>query len=164
MKKALKIDEHKLDKYFAYYHEGAQLKPDEMEMLQRYRKAWSLISMGRTYEMVLATLCREYSIQERQARYILQESAFIFGQVQNLDKQAKKVASANYFRLLSNIARANGDVDSAIKAWEKADELEGLHDAEPIGLNPDDFLRAAKIVFTGDVNVLINQQKRADDE
>ncbi|MGA0558291.1 hypothetical protein ACO2Q8_16650 [Larkinella sp. VNQ87] len=164
MKKALKIDEHKLDKFLAYYYENAALSDDDLKMLEKYRKAWSFLSLGRTYDMALAMLMKDYKIQERQARYIISEASYLFGHVQTIDKQAKKMASANYFRLLSNIARSNGDIEAASRAWERADKLEGLHDEDKIGLNPDDFLRAAKFIFTDNVNVLIQQQKRADDE
>ncbi|WP_133299815.1 hypothetical protein [Larkinella punicea] len=164
MKKSLKIDEHKLDKFLAYYHENTALSKDDQLMLEKYRKAWSFLSLGRTYEMALAMLMKDYQIQERQARYIIAEAAMIFGHVQTIDKQAKKMASANYYRLLSNIARASGDIEAASRAWERADKLEGLHEDDKIGLNPDDFLRAAKFVFTDNINVLIQQQKRADDE
>ncbi|RAJ92219.1 hypothetical protein LX87_05187 [Larkinella arboricola] len=164
MKKALKIDENKLDKYLAYYHENAKLSADDQLMLEKYRKAWSFLSLGHTYDMTLAMLMKDYKIQERQARYIIAEASYLYGSIQTIDKQAKKMASANYFRLLSNIARANGDIEAASRAWERADKLEGLHEADQVGLNPDDFLRAAKFVFTDNINVLINQQKRADDE
>lgn len=165
MKRALKLDENKMDKYLDHFHSGTKLSDEELAMLEKYRKAWSSLSLGRTYDMVLSMLMKDYRLQERQARYIISEACYIYGQAQDIDKSAKKIASANYYRLLSNLARANGDIEAAARAWERADKLEGLYDVEAAGLNPDDFLRAAKFVFTDNINVLIQQQqKRADDE
>ncbi|GAB3256063.1 hypothetical protein GCM10027347_17640 [Larkinella harenae] len=167
MKRVLKIDETKIDKYLAYYHENAPLSPEEHQMLDKYRKAWHNLSLGRTYDMTLGMLMKDYSIQERQARYIIAESAYIFGNIQHLDKQAKKMASANYYRLLSNMARVQGDFEAASRAWERADKLEGLYEEEKTGLKPEDFLKAARFVFSSDVKVLEAAQKereRADDE
>ncbi|MDQ1088998.1 hypothetical protein [Siphonobacter sp. SORGH_AS_1065] len=166
VKKALKIDEGKLDKYLSYYYENKELDDAGKEMLAKYRMAFSLMSLGRTDQMVINALMKDYDIQERQARYIISEASFIYGRVQVADRQGKKIASANYYRLLANLAQQNGDIDAATKAWEKADRLEGLLDAETLGRDPDDFLKAAKIVFTNNVNVLIQgQQKRmAEDE
>ncbi|MDR6195180.1 hypothetical protein [Siphonobacter sp. SORGH_AS_0500] len=164
-KKALKIDENKLDKYLSYYFENTKLSDAEMEMLAKYRMAFSLMSLGRTDQMVISTLMKDYDILERQARYIISEASWLYGRVQNADRQGKKVASANYYRLLSNLAQQAGDTEAAIKAWEKADRMEGLLDPEHIGLNPEDFERAAKFVFINNVNVLNQQAKRmAEDE
>lgn len=164
LKRSLKVDENKLDKYLAYYYENQPLDPEGEEMLEKYRKAWTLMSLGRTDQMVISHLMKEYKIQERQARYIIAESTTLYGAVQTADKQGKKIASANYYRLLSNLAMQQGDYESAARAWERADRLEGLHDNETAGWDPSDFERAAKIVFINNVNVLKQSKRMAEDE
>ncbi|PMD97681.1 hypothetical protein BWI97_08715 [Siphonobacter sp. BAB-5405] len=164
MQKALKVDENKLDKYLAYYYENAALDRESMEMLEKYRKAWSLMSLGRPDNMVISTLMKDYGILERQARYIVSESLYIYGRVKTADKQGKKIASAEYFRLLSNLARQQGDIDAATKAWEKADRLDGLHDEEKVGWDSDAFTRPVKIVYQQNINILKESNRMAEDE
>lgn len=165
LKQKLKLDEHKMDKFLSYYHNGTPLEPDELEMLEKYRKAWAWLSMGRTFEATISMVMKEYSIQERQARYIISETVFLHGQVSSLDKAGRKVASANYYRLLAQLAMMKEDYDAAGKLTEKADRLEGLLDADAIGHDPEDFMKPGKFVFINNVNILKqNIKQQLDDD
>ncbi|QHV97954.1 hypothetical protein [Spirosoma endbachense] len=166
MKNKLQIDPDKMDKYLEHYHNGTPLDGEGVMMLERYRKAWSWLSMGRPYESIISMLMKEYGLQERQARYIISESVFLHGNVNHLDKAGKKVASANFFRMVANLALMERDYDAATKAWEKADKLEGLNEEEEAGWDPDAFSKPSKIVFINNVNVLQQHLKKQmeDDE
>lgn len=166
VKNQLQIDPDKLDKYLEYYRTGKELDPEGMAMIEKYRKAWSWLSMGRPYDAILSMLMREYRLQERQCRYILAEAVVIHGHISPLDKAGKKVASANFYRMVANLALMNQEYDAASKAMEKADKLEGLYDEEAQGWDPDAFSKPGKFVFINNVNVLQQNLKQgmADDE
>ncbi|RAJ94212.1 hypothetical protein LX87_04097 [Larkinella arboricola] len=166
LKQKLQLDEHKMDKFLSYYHNGTPLNDEEAAMLEKYRKAWSWLSMGRTFEATISLVMKEYNIQERQARYIISEAVFLHGQTSRLDKAGKKVASANFYRLLAQLAMMKEDYDAAGKLTEKADKLEGLMDDETVGMNPDDFMKPGKFVFINNVNILKQnlKQQMEDDE
>lgn len=164
LKNKLQLDQDKMDKYLDHYHNGTPLDEEGMAMLERYRKAWSWLSMGRPYEAILAMLMKDYSLQERQARYIVSEAVFLHGNVGHLDKAGKKVASANFFRLVANLAMMERDYDAATRAWEKADKLEGLHEEEDAGWDPDAFTKPGKFIFINNVNILKQQAKKEMDD
>lgn len=164
LKNKLQIDPDKMDKYLDHYHNGTPLDADGITMLERYRKAWSWLSMGRQYDTIISMLMKEYGLQERQARYIISESVFLHGNVNHLDKAGKKVASANFYRLLANLAMMKEDFDAAGRLAEKADKMEGLMDEEEAGWDPDAFVKPGKFVFINNVNILKQQMKKEMDD
>lgn len=165
-RRLLKIDASKLDPYLQYYAGDLQLtdmSDTQVTMLERYRKAWALVCLGRTQQMILGQLMRDYQLEERQARYILEESKMIHGQLDQVDKDGRKMASIAYYDLLANLAHQAQDYEGAAKIREKADTLAGLHDPDEVGWNPDDFKKATKIVFINNVNVLKQSQMELDE-
>jgi hypothetical protein len=166
LKRGLHIDPNKLDKYLDYYATGNPLDEEGMMMLERYRKAWSWLSMGRTYDVTLAMMMKDYTLADRQARYIIAEAVAIHGQIAGLDKDGKRAASVAFFRLLANMAMMDQDYDTAGRLTEKADKLEGLHDDAEAGWDPDAFSKPGKFVFINNVNVLQQHLKKQfeDDE
>ena len=164
LKNKLQVEPDKLDKYMDHYLNGTPLDEDGVVMLERYRKAWSWLSMGRPYETILSMLMKEYKLQERQCRYIMAESVFLHGNVSQLDKAGKKVASAAFYRLIANMAMLGQEFDAATRAWEKADKLEGLMDEEDAGWDPEAFTKPSKFVFINNVNVLQQQLKKQMDD
>ncbi|SFD47125.1 hypothetical protein [Spirosoma endophyticum] len=167
LKKSLQIEPDKLDKFLDYYHSGKPLADTDMVMLERYRKAWSWYSLGRPFDSILAMLMKEYGLQERQCRYIIAEAVAIHGNINQVDRDGKKVASANFFRMVANMALMNGEWDAATRAWDKADHMDGLHEEETGGgWDPDAFSKPGKFVFINNVNVLQQHLKNQmeDDE
>jgi hypothetical protein len=166
LKQKLQLDENKMDKFLSYYHNGTALDADDTAMLEKYRKAWSWLSMGRTLDVVISMLMKEYPVQERQARYIISEAVYLHGQTNHLDKAGKKAASSNFYRLLAQMAMMNGEYEAAGKLTEKADKLDGLLDEETVGHDPEDFMKASKFVFINNVNILKQSLKQQieDDE
>lgn len=170
----MKIDESKLEKYLRYYNDEILLYPDpakphlehftdtEREMLQRYRRVFSMFDIGRTDEWIRSVLEKEYGIEWRQARNIVQSAYYIYGVLGVPDREGRKRASINFYRTLANLAFKDKDYDTAAKLNEKADKLEGLFDAESAGLDPADFKNAPTVVFTSNVNVLQQQLKSLD--
>lgn len=166
LKRVLKIDEDRLDIYLKYYGrevEWEQLTPTQQEMLERYREAWALYCMGRTEEMVRSQLMRKHDLQERQARYIFEESKFIHGRLDQVDKDGRRAASIAFYDLMSNLAMKDKQYETAVTARDKADKLAKLHETDETGLNPDDFIKAAKFIFVNNVNVLKQQQQELDE-
>jgi len=166
LKRVLRIDEDTLDVYLRYYAqeiEYEQLTETQCEMLERYRKAWALYCMGRTDEMVRSQLMRDYGIQERQARYIFEESKFIHGKLDQVDKDGRRAASMAFYDLMANMAMKEKQYETAVIARDKADKLAKLHESDDLGFNPDDFMKAAKFVFVNNINVLKKQQMDLDE-
>lgn len=164
-KRILKIDEDKLDwalQYYAGDKDFEHLTPTQQDMLEKYKKAWGMLSMGRTAEMVRQTLMKDYEIQDRQARYIIEEARILYGQVDQVDLDGRKQASIAFYDLLSNIAFKDKDVKEARECRKEADTIAGVYKSEQIGLNPEDFLKASKIVFVNNINVFKKQQDAID--
>lgn len=164
-KRLLKVDETKLDVYLQYYAnelELEQMTAVQIEMLERYRKAWALVCLGRTQVMILGQLMKDYQIEERQARYILEESKMIHGQLDKVDKDGRRMASIAYYDLLANLAHQDKDYEAAANIREKADKLAKLHETEEQGWNPDDFKKPAKFIFVNNVNILKQSQSELD--
>lgn len=164
LKNKLQIEEDRMDKYLSFYYENKELDPEDMAMLDRYRKAWSWLSMGRPFDVVLAMLTKEYAIQDRQARNIISEAVYLHGHTSQLDKAGKKVASANFYRMVANLAVFEKQFEAASRAWEKADKLEGLMDEEEVGLDPEDFMKPGKFIFINNVNILKQANKDVEDD
>jgi hypothetical protein len=173
-KKLLKVDETKLEKYLRFYNNEILLEPSvefphkealtptERMMLERYRRVFGMFDIGRTDEWIRSTLQKEYDIEWRQSRNIVNEAYVIYGIVGEADRVGKKRASINFQRTLANLAFKDKNYEAAGKLWEKADKLEGLLDAEAMGLDPDDFKHPSTFIFTDNVNILNQRQKQLD--
>lgn len=156
MKRLGKAD--KLDKYRQYIFEGVALNPDQVDMLARYRKAWSLASMGFSKGQVLSALEREYELSIPQLYAIIRESTELYGSVEETDKKGRRLISIERYELLANLARKDGNYVAAIRAQENADRLQGLFEPEKGFLDPKAFLVPIDMVFTTDVAVLKEQE------
>ena len=164
-KRILKIDDNKLDWAFRFYAneiEFEALLPVQQDMLEKYRKAWGMLNMGRTMDMVRSVLMKDYAIQDRQARYIVEEAQILFGPIDEVDAVGRRASSISFYDLLSNIAFKEKDITEARMCRHTADELAGLHTEKGLGLNPEDFLKPAKFIFVNNVNVFKKQQDVID--
>jgi hypothetical protein len=160
MKKLGKGD--KLDKYRSHLVDGLDLKPDELEMLAKYRKAHGLLCLGFGRNQVLATLEKEYELSQPQLYAIVRESVQLYGSIEEVDKKGQRVISHENYKLLANLARKNGDIGAAIRAQENADKLLGLFEAEKTALDPKAFLIPVTMDFSTDPNVLREQEATED--
>ena len=156
MKKLGKPD--KLDKYRGHLVDGADLKPDELEMLAKYRKAHSLLCLGFGRNQVIATLEKEYELSQPQLYAIVRESITLYGSIEEVDKKGQRTISHENYKLLANLARKNGDIGAAIRAQENADKLLGLFEPEKTLLDPRAFLIPVPMDFTTDPAALREQE------
>lgn len=156
MKKIGKGD--KLDKYRSHLVDGLDLKPDELEMLAKYRKAHSLLCLGFGRNQVLATLEKEFELSQPQLYAIVRESVMLYGSIEEVDKKGQRVISHENYKLLANLARKNGDIGAAIRAQENADKLLGLFEAEKTAIDPKAFLIPVPMDFSTDPAVLREQE------
>lgn len=156
MKKLGKPD--KIDKYRLHLVEGADLKPDELEMLAKYRKAHGLLCLGFSRNQVLATLEKEYELSQPQLYAIVRESILLYGSIEEVDKKGQRVIAVENYKLLANLARKAGDIGNAIRATELGDKLQGLFEAEKTLLDPKAFLIPVPMDFSTDPNVLREQE------
>lgn len=150
VKNLLKVREDEMEKYFLFYLgeiEFSELSEMEAEKLERYRKAWSYYAMGRTKQMVIDALRKDYTIERRQAEYDLSASILLHGSISEVDKDGRRVASAEYFDLLSQLALKDKQYIVALQARSKADEYYEIMKEEKEGHDPKDFDKPAKIVF-----------------
>jgi hypothetical protein len=148
----------KLDKYRSHLVDGADLKPDELEMLAKYRKAHSLLCLGFSRNQVLATLEQEFDLSQPQLYSIVRESVLLYGSIEEVDKKGQRVIAVENYKLLANLARRRGDIASAIRAQEKADKLMGLFEADNTGIDPKAFLIPVPMDFSTDPAVLREQE------
>lgn len=156
MKKLGKGD--KLDKYRSHLVDGLDLKPDEQEMLAKYRKAHALLCLGFGRNQVLATLEKEFDLSQPQLYAIVRESVMLYGSIEEVDKKGQRVISHENYKLLANLARKNGDIGAAIRAQENADKLLGLFEAEKTVIDPKAFLIPMPMSFSTDPAVLREQE------
>ncbi|WP_421830229.1 hypothetical protein [Larkinella sp.] len=166
-KRLLKIDETKLDRYLQFYANELTYEDfteSEQLKLEQYSKAWSMLRMGRTEDMVRSVLIKDYALQDRMARYIVEECKLLFGAVEETDKEGRRRASIAYYDLLSNIAFKEKDIREARECRREADELAGLYQQELPGLDPADFQKPGKYIFINNVNVYKKQQELELDE
>jgi hypothetical protein len=160
MKKLGKPD--KLDKYRLHLVDGEPLKPDELEMLAKYRKAHGLLCLGFSRNQVLATLEQEYDLGQSQLYAIVRESITLYGSIEEVDKKGQRTISVENYKLLANLARKNGDIGNAIRATELADKLQGLFEAEKSVLDPKAFLIPVPMDFSTDPADFLAQEKTED--
>ena len=161
MKKLVKLD--KLDKYRVHLVDNGPLKPDELVMLAKYRKAHGLLCLGFGRNQVLATLEKEYELSYPQLTLIIRESIRLYGSIEEVDKKGERVISHENYKLLANLARKNGDIGAAIRAQENADKLLGLFEAEKTVLDPKAFLIPVPMDFSTDPAVLREQETEDTD-
>ena len=152
----------KLDKYRLHLVDGVDLKPDELEMLAKYRKAHGLLCLGFGRNQVIATLEKEYELSYPQICAIIRESIKLYGSVEEVDKKGQRVISHENYKLLANLARKNGDIGAAIRATENADKLYGLFEPEKTVIDPKAFLIPMPMDFSTDPAVLRAQEATED--
>ena len=153
----------KLDKFRAHLIDGADLRPEELITLARYRKAHSLLCLGFSRNQVLATLEKEYDLSQPQLYAIVRESITLYGSIEEVDKKGQRVIAVENYKLLANLARKNGDIGAAIRAQENADKLLGLFEADKTVLDPKAFLIPVPMDFSTDPTVLREQETEDTD-
>jgi hypothetical protein len=153
----------KLDKYRMHLVDGADLKPEEVEMLAKYRKAHGLACLGFSKNQVMATLEKEYDLSVPQLYAIVRESTKLYGSIEEVDKKGQRVIAVENYKLLANLARKNGDIGNAIRAQELSDKLQGLFEAEKTLLDPKAFLIPVPMDFSTDPAVLREQETEDTD-
>lgn len=150
IKKLLKINEKELEDYYRWYLNEItfdDLTPIQKEKLERYRKIWSYYAMGRTKEMILSAIKKEYDIETRQAEYDIASSIQLHGSLDQVDKDGRRVASREFFDMLSQLALKDKQYQVAVQARREADILSEIHKEELEGHDPTKFTRAAKVVY-----------------
>ena len=148
----------KLDKYRLHLVDGADLKPDELEMLAKYRKAHGLLCLGFSRNQVLATLEKEYELSQPQLYAIVADSVKLYGSIEEVDKKGQRVISHENYKLMANLARKAGDIGNAIRAQENADKLLGLFESDKTVIDPKAFLIPVPMDFSTDPAVLREQE------
>jgi hypothetical protein len=156
MKKLGKPD--KLDKYRIHLLDNGDLKPDELEMLAKYRKAHGLLCLGFSKNQTIATLEKEFDLSQPQLYAIVRESIKLYGSIEEVDKKGQRVIAVENYKLLANLARKNGDIGNAIRATELSDKLQGLFEPEKTLLDPKAFLIPVPMDFSTDPAVLREQE------
>lgn len=154
-----KIKGDKLDKYRDHLLEDRPLKPDELEMLARYRKAHALSCLGFSRNQVISTLEKEFDLSTSQFYNLVKDATRLFGSIEEVDKKGRRVISIERYELLGNLARKDGNILAAIRAQENVDRLLGLFEADDQGMDPRAFLVPVDMVFSTNPEVFKEQQK-----
>lgn len=162
-KKKTKLAKHgdKLDKYREHLFERADLNPTELEMLEKYRKAWSLMGIGYSREQAVTVLRNDYGLSLPQCYVIVREAIQLYGDVMETNKKGMRQIMYENFMLAANLARKAGDFNSMIRATENAAKLQDAFNPDQDLQDPTEFLKPVTIIFTSDPKVLKeNQQQR----
>jgi hypothetical protein len=150
----------KLDKYHSYMLGEGDLKPDEIEMLGRYKRAHALMSTGFSKGQVKTILANEFELSDPQVYAIVRESIKVYGDLDEVDKKGERLLAIENFKLLAQLARKEGNINAAIRAEENVTKLQGLFDADAGGMDPHLFMIPVPMEFSSDPAVLQEQQRR----
>lgn len=153
----------KIDKYRSFLVYGADLKPEELEHLAKYRKAHGLLCLGYSRNQTLATLEQEYELSQPQLYAIIRESILLYGSVEEIDKKGQRLISVENYKLLANLARQKGQYAAALRAQEKADKLMGLFEPDRGVMDPKAFLIPVSMDFSTDPAALREQETQDTD-
>ena len=160
------MNEDELDVFRRYYL--GEVDPEsftatQREQLERYSKAWSWYCMGRTRSMIIELLKKDYDIKDRQANYDFVASLNLYGQLTDVEKAGRRVASIQYYDMVSQLALKEKNFEAAIKAKKEADNLSGVFETEEDGWNPKDWEKPSKVIYNVQVVVNNNDQVPTDD-
>lgn len=153
----------KLDKYRAHIIEQENLSGEEHQMLERYRKAWSWLSMMYSRNQVVTLIEKEYEVSTSQAYAVVRESLTLFGDVIENDRRAQKHIMYENFMLAANLARKNTDHNAMIRALENAARIKGVFAEDESPVDASAFLSPVAIHFTTDPAALLEQARAATD-
>jgi hypothetical protein len=149
-----------IDHYVLYLRGQGELEPKEQDMMAKYELVMNLARSGNRISDIVAVLTKGVSgimpVQRRQAFQIVEDAQYIFGEVFDTNNKFRTWASIEFYDMIAKKALDLGDLASAIKAREKADELSGIFELNNQGLNPDDFTNPDAWVteVTSDVKAL----------
>lgn len=150
LRKLLKVNESALEPYYKYYLKEIEfddLTLMQQEKLERYMKIWSWYCMGRTKEVILSTIMRDYSVESRQAQYDLAESIALHGRIDQVQKDGLRVASREFHYLLAQFAMKDKQWDVAMRAKKEGDILAGIYETEELGWDPNVWNKPVKEVW-----------------
>jgi tetratricopeptide (TPR) repeat protein len=156
LKKGLKIDNIELEVFLKYYlqeikHED--LTSMQQEKLERYKKSWAMYSEGKTKDNILSTLELDYKIEYRQAQVDFATAIKLFGPIDTVDKDGRRLASMHFFDMLADLAKQEKNYEAAIKAKEAANKLSGIYEVETEGWDPRLWLKPSKTIYVTKVDV-----------
>jgi hypothetical protein len=147
----------KLDKYRMHLLENVPLNDEETQMLAKYRRSISLMSVSYGRQHTVKILAEETGLSESQCYMILRDALKLYGDVSEVDKNGLRFIMYENFMLAASMARADKDYAAMTKALERASELYGLFDKTIEGLDPSKFL-PMPIIFTTSPEVLKQNQ------
>ena len=154
----------KFDKYRAHLLEGRKLRPDDLQMLARYRKAIAMLSLGYSRMNVVTAMKADQTdpVSESQAYLLVRDAMKLVGSIDDVDKEGLRLIAYENYKQLATLAKKDGNHAAAIRAQENADRLYDLFNADVVKQDPTLFLVPVPIAFSSDVQVLLDSQKLLD--
>lgn len=152
-----------LDRFRSFYFNDIELTNDEQKTLSNLRKAHSIFCASASKIQTVKILSKELDISEAHSYSILRNAIKLFGDVSKTETQGLKAAKYEYYMMLSNMARAEKDFQSSIKASALADKIMGLFDPETPKIPSSILLPATTFIFVNDPEVLKKQQTEDTD-
>lgn len=149
-----------VEKYVAHLIDGAELTDFQQKLFLRYQYAASLALKGYSNEKVVKAIKNGNeelgidSCSDRNARYIVQRSKEIFGEVYEVNKKFRRWASIEWYDEVARKAEKKGYYKSAIMARKQADLIAGILEKDT-GLNPQDFTDPEKWNFEITVDPMV---------
>lgn len=147
-----------LDRFRSYYFNGIELTDDEQKTLANLRKAHSIFCASASKTQTVKILAKDLDLSEAHCYSILRNAIQLFGDVSKTEAQGLKAAKYEYYMMLSNMARAEKDFQSAIKASALADKVMGLFEPTAPKIPDSVLFPPTTFVFVDDAEVLRKQQ------
>lgn len=154
----------RLDRYKAHLVRGMELEPQELEMLARYRKASSLMSMGYARPHVVKAMVQEYDISESHAYLLIRDSVRLYGDASQVDRDGMRHLLFDNLQVAAGLARKKEDYSTMVRAIETAAKLFNLFAPDVAANDPSKFQLPKQMVFTDDPEALreAKEQEQAE--
>lgn len=130
-----------LDKIRAYYVNPSTYELSEhLEGVRiRYQHAYNLKLSYFSNQQIAKLWEKEYGLSQAQAYLDIKNSQSLFGQVNKMDREAKRNLLYEYTLSLLRRSRENGDLKSEAKALDLLGKYSGLSEEDIAQFNPEKF-------------------------
>ena len=128
------------------------LTPTLEKRLENLRSAWAAMLSEPTQRRRIAKIAESSEVTERTARKIMDDAAYLFGDILFVDDEFEKAFIYDKLKELAKKAEDDDNYEVAGKLWTQAQKLRG-YDKETGGLKKGD-IQMGDIEFTSDARAL----------
>lgn len=138
----------RLDKFLDHLNPDvrAKLGVKDTEYLERMRKAFGWRCNMFSAEQVRKMIMQEYDLEYSQACRVYTDMEWLFGKIEEIDKNALRRILAEYYHRGIQMALKNNNEDGVINGTDKLAKLHGLNETIPT-LTPEQMMPARTVVY-----------------